>query len=101
MAPNPNSYTAYGVEYIDQRVTGTAATTNQKANHIQRLKMVCQAAKTKGVSIWVIAFASALDASLSECASSAAQASTSSSQADLINRFTEIGKNIGSLRLTQ
>jgi hypothetical protein len=97
MAPNPDSYTAYGVEYMDQRVTGTAYATN----HVQRLKMICNAAKSKGISIWVIAFATALDSSLSECASSASQASTSNSQSDLINKFTEIGKNIGALRLTQ
>jgi Flp pilus assembly protein TadG len=48
MAPNPDSYTAYGVEYMDQRVTGTAYATNQLANHVQRLKMICNAAKSKG-----------------------------------------------------
>ena len=101
MAPNPDSYTAYGVEYMDQRVTGTASATNQKTDHIQRLAMICNAAKAKGVSIWVIGFAQALDSSLTSCASSAAQASTSASQSDLIARFTEIGKNIGALRLTQ
>ena len=101
MAPNPNSYTAYGVEYMDQRVTGTAFATNQKADHVQRLAMICNAAKAKGISIWVIGFAQTLDSSLTNCASSAAQASTSNSQAELIAKFTEIGKNIGALRLTQ
>lgn len=101
MSPNPDSYTAYGVEYMDQRVTGTSAATNQKADHVQRLAMICNAAKAKGISIWVIGFAQALDSSLTNCASSAAQASTSGSQSDLIARFTEIGKNIGALRLTQ
>ena len=101
MSPNPDSYTAYGVEYMDQRVTGTAAATNQKADHVQRLAMICNAAKAKGVSIWVIGFAQTLDSSLTNCATSAGQASTSNSQADLIAKFTEIGKNIGALRLTQ
>ena len=81
MAPNANSYSAYGVEYMDTRVTGSTSATNQLGNHVQRLKMICQAAKSKSISIWVIAFATALDTSLSECASNAAQASTSSSQA--------------------
>jgi Flp pilus assembly protein TadG len=101
MAPNDFTYTSYGVEYMDQRVTGSPNATNQLANHTQRMKMACQAAKTKGVSVWVIAFATALSTALSECASNSGQASTSSSQADLIAKFTEIGKNIGALRLTQ
>jgi Flp pilus assembly protein TadG len=101
MAPNADSYSSYGVEYMDQRVTGSSSATNQKANHIARMKMICQAAKTKSISIWVIAFATGLDASLTECASNPGQASTSSSQGELIAKFTEIGKNIGALRLSQ
>jgi Flp pilus assembly protein TadG len=101
MAPNDFTYTSYGVEYLDKRVTNSSSATGQLANHTQRMKMICQAAKTKGVSIWVIAFATALSPALSECASNSGQASTSSSQTDLINKFTEIGKNIGALRLTQ
>jgi Flp pilus assembly protein TadG len=101
MAPNDFTYTTYGVEYLDKRVTGSSSATGQLADHEQRMKMICQAAKTKGVSIWVIAFATGLSSALRECASNSGQASTSSSQTDLINKFTEIGKNIGALRLTQ
>jgi len=101
MAPNDFTYTTYGVEYLDKRVTNSSNATGQLANHTQRMKMICQAAKSKGISIWVIAFATGLSSALSECASNSGQASTSSSQADLITKFTEIGKNIGALRLTQ
>lgn len=54
-----------------------------------------------GYSIWVLGFATTLDASLTNCASTPSQASTSSNQAALMARFVEIGKNIGALRLTQ
>jgi len=101
MAPNADTYTAYGVEQNDQRVTGSYSVPQQKDRHIQRFKMVCNAAKTKNISIWVIAFDSTLDSSLEECASSTSQASLSSNQTQLIEKFVEIGKNIGSLRLTQ
>jgi Flp pilus assembly protein TadG len=105
MEPDVETYSAYGVEYMDQRVAGNAYVTNSnlKSRHIQRLRMVCQAAKNKGASIWVIAFAvgGTLDPSLPECASNPAQFSTSDSQQDLIDRFAEIGKNIGALRLTE
>ena len=48
-----------------------------------------------------LVFATTLDASLTNCASTPSQASTSSNQAALMARFVEIGKNIGALRLTQ
>lgn len=101
MAPNADTYTAYGIEQNDQRVTGAYSVPQQTDRHIQRFKMICNAAKTQNVSIWVIAFDSTLDSSMTECASTASQASLSSNQAQLIEKFVEIGKNIGSLRLTQ
>ena len=70
-------------------------------DHVQRFEMICNAAKGEGVSIWVIAFASALDTSLTQCASNSNQASTSSSQSDLIARFSYIGNQIGALRISQ
>lgn len=101
MAPNADTYTAYGIEQNDQRVTGAYSVPNQKDRHTQRFKMICNAAKSQNVSIWVIAFDASLDSSLTECASSGSQAQLSSNQAQLIEKFVEIGKNIGSLRLTQ
>lgn len=101
MAPNPNSYTAYGVEYMDQRITGSAYATNQKADHVQRLSMICNAAKAKGISIWVIGFATALEDPLKKCANSDSQWKVPNSQTGLVDTFIDIGKNIGALRLTQ
>lgn len=101
MAPNADTYTAYGVEQNDQRVTGAYSVPNQKDRHTQRFKMICNAVKAQNISIWVIAFDATLDSSLTECASSSSQASLSTNQAQLIAKFVEIGKNIGSLRLSQ
>ena len=101
-------YSTYGVEAWDQRVGGFtsdssswADDSDSNARHDQRFKMMCAATKQMGVSIWVIAFASALSDSLSGCATNAAQASTSANSAALTAKFVEIGKNIGALRLTQ
>jgi Flp pilus assembly protein TadG len=96
----PTLYSAYGVEKYDKRVTGGDLTT-QDARHQQRFNLMCSAVKNRGVSIWVVAFSSSLDSNLTNCASNAGQASTSANSSDLIARFTEIGKNIGALRLTQ
>jgi len=101
LAPNNTVYSSYGVEYLDQRVTGSPSAANQYSKHEQRFKMMCNAIKGKNVSIWVISFDTALSAALTECASNASQTSVSSSKAQLIAKFREIGKNIGALRLTK
>jgi hypothetical protein len=49
----------------------------------------------------VIAFGTSLSDDMEQCASSANQAATSASRDALIAKFQDIGKNIGSLRLTQ
>jgi Flp pilus assembly protein TadG len=97
-------YSAYGVERLDARVTPGGSSSNendQLARHKQRFALLCSKAKAMGYSVWVIGFATSLDSSLTNCASTAAQASTSANQAALIAKFVEIGKNIGALRLTQ
>lgn len=97
-------YSSYGVEQLDARATPGGAYSNQDdqlARHKQRFNLLCSKAKSMGYSIWVLGFATTLDASLTNCASTPSQASTSSNQAALMARFAEIGKNIGALRLTQ
>jgi hypothetical protein len=97
-------YSSYGVERLDGRITpggDYSDEADQLARHKQRFNLLCSQAKSMGYSIWVIGFATSLDASLTNCASTPSQASTSSNQAALIERFVEIGKNIGALRLTQ
>ena len=97
-------YTTYGVEKYDARVTAGGSASNETAQgqrHQQRFNLLCSAVKAKKVSIWVVAFASALDSNLSTCATSAAQASTSANTSELTAKFVEIGKNIGSLRLVK
>ncbi|GAA0662763.1 Flp pilus assembly protein TadG [Sphingomonas insulae] len=97
-------YSGYGVEQLDARVTPGGSSSNeadQLARHKQRFNLLCSKAKTMGYSVWVIGFATTLDASLTNCASNASQASTSANSAALLAKFVEIGKNIGALRLTQ
>ena len=101
LAPNCNSYTSYGIEQNDQRVTGSSSCSDQYNRHLKRFNMVCNAAKSLGASIWVIAFGTTLSTDMTNCASNANQASTSSNRDQLIARFREIGSNIGALRLTQ
>ncbi len=101
MQPSCSVYGAYGVEQNSMRVTGNGSCPQQTDRHTQRMKMVCNAAKAMGYSIWVIAFGTSLQSHLLECASNANQASTASNRDELIERFRQIGSNIGALRLTQ
>ena len=101
-----NLYSAYGVEQLDGRITGGGSSSNQDdqlARHKRRFSLLCSKAKSPelGYSVWVIGFATALDTTLTNCATTPSQASTSANQKALIDKFIEIGKNIGALRLTQ
>lgn len=98
----PTLYSAYGVEQYDGRVTGGwTSKADQDSRHQQRFNLMCSAIKNRGVSIWVVAFASSLDTNLTNCASNAGQASVSANSADLTTKFVDIGKSIGAMRLTQ
>jgi Flp pilus assembly protein TadG len=101
LAPSTGTYSAYGVEPLDRRVTGSASGSGQYDRHLQRFRMICNAARGQNVSIWVIAFGVTMTADMQNCASNANQASTSNNRADLIARFRQIGNQIGALRLTQ
>jgi Flp pilus assembly protein TadG len=96
-----NVLTAYGMEQNDMRVTGAGNCPSQLARHQQRFRMACNAAKNLNTSLWVIAFDTSLNANLTGCASNAGQATTSSDRESLIERFRQIGNQIGALRLVK
>lgn len=95
-----NVLTAYGVEQNDMRATGSGSCPSQLARHQQRFRMICNAAKNMNVSVWVIGFDTGLNTNLTGCASNPSQATTSSDRDSLIERFRQIGNQIGALRLT-
>lgn len=104
IAPTTTAYSAYGVEFLDGRVMGSPGSLDNAAltrRHQQRFRMACNAAKSKGIDVWVIAFATTLTTDMQNCASKPSQAAGLSSNAALIAKFQEIGSKIGSLRLSQ
>jgi Flp pilus assembly protein TadG len=103
MDTDPGIYTAYGVERNDQRISGMSNPSESELNgrHLQRFRMICNAAKSLNISIWVIAFGTTLSTDMQNCASNANQAATINDRDALIAKFREIGNNIGALRLTQ
>ena len=103
MDTDRNLYGMYGIETLDQRISGMSSPSETELNgrHMRRFRMMCNAVKSLNASVWVIAFGTSLSAEMLECASNANQASTIGSRDALIARFREIGSNIGALRLTQ
>jgi len=103
MDTDPNIYSAYGIERNDQRISGQSSPSESELNgrHLQRFRMICNAAKSLNISIWVIAFGTTLSTDMQNCASNSNQAATINDRDALIAKFREIGNNIGALRLTQ
>lgn len=96
-------YTFHGVERNSQRVSGQSSPSEDDLNnrHMQRFQMACNAARAQNASLWVIAFGTTVSTQMQNCASNANQVSTASNRQQLIDRFAQIGQNIGALRLTQ
>lgn len=97
----PTQYTGYGIEGLDGRTGATSSDTDGR--HQTRFLMACTAAKRMGVSIWAIDFGASAgsDPALQSCASNADQYAVSADNRSLIDKFAEIGKNIGALRLSK
>ncbi|MBT2133669.1 pilus assembly protein [Croceibacterium sp. LX-88] len=93
-----NSYTAYSVEDMAKRITGT--TGKQPAElHALRFQALCDAMRSK-VNIWAIAFGTSVEGNLSACADTG-RALQADKKEDLEKAFTDIAKQIADLRLVQ
>ncbi|ROT94249.1 pilus assembly protein TadG [Altererythrobacter sp. FM1] len=100
MVPNVDIQSAYGIEYLDRRVTGHDGNSVLTARHTSRFLTLCQAVKAKGIRLWVIAFSTGLTNDLSNCASDNS-AFTANDADELNHAFQEIAKQVGELRVTQ
>jgi Flp pilus assembly protein TadG len=103
MDTDNGTYSAYGIERNSQRISGMPNPSEAELNgrHEQRFRMVCNTARSMNASIWVIAFGAGVSPAMQDCASNANQVSTAANRQQLIDRFAQIGQNIGALRLTQ
>lgn len=99
LEPNNLTAQAYGIELLDKRITSNGSTSDA-ARHNSRFRVVCDAAKAKGLRIWVIAFSTGLNADLTYCASTDS-AFTANSSSELNTAFQEIAKQVGELRVVQ
>jgi hypothetical protein len=101
MKPDPYSYSAYGMEQFDRRVTGTGALSTQLARHNTRFEAACDLARSKSIRIFVIAYAQALTPQLRYCGRTPGLAFTATDPASLQNAFDQIAQQVAMLRITQ
>jgi Flp pilus assembly protein TadG len=94
------NYTPQGVEWWDRRISGTGDGTTEFNRRAARLQAICNAAEQENITIWVVAFGTALTQNLRDCASPG-RAFQASDSATLNARFQEIAQKIAALRLTQ
>lgn len=99
MEPNAYIQQAWGMEYWDRRVTSDG-TSNDKARHTARFRAACDAIKSKGIRVWIVAFTSSLNSDLRYCASDNSSY-TANSGPELNAAFQQIAKQVGELRVVQ
>ncbi|WP_343611213.1 Tad domain-containing protein [Novosphingobium sp.] len=100
MAPDLRIYGMYGNEYYDRRVSG-GDFSNLTNYHIQRFLAECSAAKARNINIWTVSIATTAPAPLVSCATSNSQALATTSGTGLSAAFTNIAKQVSSLRISQ
>lgn len=90
---------AYGIETLSNRVAPlNSDTTTVKGRHNSRFLAACEAAKAKGITVWVIAFGTTLSTEMKAC-SSDGRAYYASDTTALRNHFKFIASQVANLRL--
>jgi Flp pilus assembly protein TadG len=100
MAPNYNIYGMYGMEYYAKRVTGTSGLGNDEDYHNARFLVECEAAKARGITVFVVGFGQTLTTQLKTCASPG-QSYYASDNTSLNTAFQNIAKQVALLRISQ
>ncbi|MEP9401562.1 TadE/TadG family type IV pilus assembly protein [Sphingomonas sp. VNH70] len=95
------NYDAYGISTIDRRRTlGLPTDAEQNAITEQRLTALCQSARNKGMTVWVIAFGTSLTQTLRTC-SSGGRAFQAANADQLNTAFANIAAQIAKLRVSK
>jgi hypothetical protein len=100
MAPSTAIYGMYGIEYYDKRVSG-GNYGSLKDYHNARFLAACSAAKARNISVWTVALGMGTTSQLQSCATTPAQALSSTSGAGLATQFSTIASQMAKLRIAQ
>jgi len=94
-----DNYQMYGIEGLDGNLASGNSTQEVK-NHVARFRVLCDAAKARGITIYMIAFGTSLTTDMKYCASSG-QSYYAANSSDLQTAFASIAKRIAMLRVNQ
>ena len=98
LVPNDSTISAYGVERMSKRITGTTGQSSATL-HARRFQALCDLQRGS-VSIWAIAFGTSVTNNLSNCADPD-RAFEANNATELNTAFQNIAKDIADLRLVQ
>ncbi|MEQ1510874.1 MAG: pilus assembly protein [Sphingopyxis sp.] len=99
LVPAKGIYGFQGQEYEMERVGG-ANNTEFVARHEARFQAVCNAARARNITVWVVSFGTTLNSSMQACASGD-KAFQANNQAQLHAQFQSIASQITRLRLSE
>lgn len=100
MVTSTGNLSFQGHEFTMERV-GSTSNSDGNNRHTNRFLQICQAMKTRNVTIWTIDFDTTQTASLVTCASGNDKAFTASNAAQLNTQFQVIARQIARLRIHQ
>lgn len=92
------SYTAYGAERTERRITGSTGV-SASTLHSRRFQALCDAERGR-VAIWAIAFGTSVTGNMQSCADSG-RAMQANNTTELLNSFTRIANEVADLRLVE
>ena len=94
------SYSSYGMEPIDQRRWSPGSSSSLTKVVEDRFAFACQQVKKKNITVWFIAFGTALNPLMTDCAGPG-HAFQASNGSELAEAFKQISSGISNLRLTK
>jgi hypothetical protein len=105
MNPGEERYVFSGYNKYDGRLAPTnTSDANMKKVHNRRLRILCEAAKRQGITVWVVVITDNTTQDYSDlraCASSSGNYKSAATSQELIASFTTIAQSIGGLRISQ
>ncbi len=97
--PYDLAYGTYGVDALDQRRWNPESALSLTETVEQRFLAVCKEIKKRNITVWVIAFGTELNPSMTECAGDGHYFEASDS-AELNSAFDAIAESFGDLRIS-
>ncbi len=94
------AYGAYGIEGLDRRRWSPESPMTLTQTIENRFLFACKEAKKKNITMWIIAFGTTVNPTMTECAGDG-HYFTANSASELDNAFSSIARSMGDLRVSK